>query len=574
MLSTRRSPDQERLDHLIAEVSAGASEADAVEPSLTLTVASAFAWPQAAVSDLIFPACASESGAALKARLAKSIGYLASDVVVLHGDSEVDGEMSLAEMYIGAQSILSIRLRRRGTDLALASDALAPFLPGRVEDHPPAPPGSAEDLERYHESSFALNCVEETPCAPILLRLLQLRNGVVPDARAPCAADACAAPPNADELLDHLKPHPSVLLLGVSDDVEQSLKVGDRSIDSTNTDAEERRLVCAQLGGEFSDDVDQSVILAAAAAAAAASIEADPRASVAPAAAAAAAAARKAEAAAAADRRKAAAAAFDFDDAFETLAAGDGTGATLFHATLAELASELPLGRAAKSLSEAKRAGNSVGASPRMAAATPGQSLVLDDIFEIFGDCEVGASGGGRLSRSTSAMKLELGGLDDVDVSAMLANVGAHVMAEAATAAPVEARRTGSDDGNTSELSGPSENGSGAESEAQSEATRMTEELPAAKADEPKPWTLPAHLIMKEAPKAEQAARGAGESPPPSDKKRARKESPLADEAGKRARLSRSSSWSQLLGGLTRDAVDEVFDGAEPAAASRAQQRA
>ena len=157
MLSTRRSPDQERLDHLIAEVSAGASEADAVEPSLTLTVASAFAWPQAAVSDLIFPACASESGGALKARLAKSIGYLASDVVVLHGDSEVDGEMSLAEMYIGAQSILSIRLRRRGTDLALASDALAPFLPGRVEDHPPAPPGSAEDLERYHESSFALN---------------------------------------------------------------------------------------------------------------------------------------------------------------------------------------------------------------------------------------------------------------------------------------------------------------------------------------------------------------------------------------------------------------------------------
>ena len=545
MLSTRRSPDQERLDHLIAEVSAGASEADAVEPSLTLTVASAFAWPQAVVSDLIFPACASESGAALKARLAKSIGYLASDVVVLHGDSEVDGEMSLAEMYIGAQSILSIRLRRRGTDLALASDALAPFLPGRVEDHPPAPPGSAEDLERYHESSFALNCVEETPCAPILLRLLQLRNGVVPDARAPCAADAWAAPPNADELLDHLKTHPSVLLLGVSDDVEQSLKVGDRSIDSTNTDAEERRLVCAQLGGEFSDDVDQSVILAAAAA-------------------------RKAEAAAAADRRKAAAAAFDFDDAFETLAAGDGTGATLFHATLAELASELPLGRAAKSLSEAKRAGNSVGASPRMAAATPGQSLVLDDIFEIFGDCEVGASGGGRLSRSTSAMKLELGGLDDVDVSAMLANVGAHVMAEAATAAPVEARRTGSDDGNTSELSGPSENGSGAESEAQSDATRMTEELPAAKADEPKPWTLPAHLIMKEAPKAE-AARGAGESPPPSDKKRARKESPLADEAGKRARLSRSSSWSQLLGGLTRDAVDEVFDGAEPAAASRAQ---
>ena len=125
--------------------------------------------------------------------------------------------------------------------------------------------------------------------------------------------------------------------------------MGDRSIDSTNTDAEERRLVCAQLGGEF-DDVDQSVILAAAAAAAAASIEADPRASVAPAAAAAAAAARKAEAAAAADRRKAAAAAFDFDDAFETLAAGDGTGATLFHATLAELASEL-LGRAAKSLS-------------------------------------------------------------------------------------------------------------------------------------------------------------------------------------------------------------------------------
>lgn len=549
MLSTRRSPDQERLDHLIAEVSAGASEADAVEPSLTLTVASAFAWPQAVVSDLIFPACASESGAALKARLAKSIGYLASDVVVLHGDSEVDGEMSLAEMYIGAQSILSIRLRRRGTDLALASDALAPFLPGRVEDHPPAPPGSAEDLERYHESSFALNCVEETPCAPILLRLLQLRNGVVPDARAPCAADAWAAPPNADELLDHLKTHPSVLLLGVSDDVEQSLKVGDRSIDSTNTDAEERRLVCAQLGGEFSDDVDQSVILAAAAAA------------------------RKAEAAAAADRRKAAAAAFDFDDAFETLAAGDGTGATLFHATLAELASELPLGRAAKSLSEAKRAGNSVGASPRMAAATPGQSLVLDDIFEIFGDCEVGASGGGRLSRSTSAMKLELGGLDDVDVSAMLANVGAHVMAEAATAAPIEARRTGSDDGNTSELSGPSENGSGVESEAQSEATRMTEELPAAKADEPKPWTLPAHLIMKEAPKAE-AARGAGESPPPSDKKRARKESPLADEAGKRARLSRSSSWSQLLGGLTRDAVDEVFDGAEPAAASRAQQRA
>ena len=546
MLSTRRSPDQERLDHLIAEVSAGASEADAVEPSLTLTVASAFAWPQAVVSDLIFPACASESGAALKARLAKAIGYLASDVVVLHGDSEVDGEMSLAEMYIGAQSILSIRLRRRGTDLALASDALAPFLPGRVEDHPPAPPGSAEDLERYHESSFALNCVEETPCAPILLRLLQLRNGVVPDARAPCAADAWAAPPNADELLDHLKTHPSVLLLGVSDDVEQSLKVGDRSIDSTNTDAEERRLVCAQLGGEFSDDVDQSVILAAAAAA------------------------RKAEAAAAADRRKAAAAAFDFDDAFETLAAGDGTGATLFHATLAELASELPLGRAAKSLSEAKRAGNSVGASPRMAAATPGQSLVLDDIFEIFGDCEVGASGGGRLSRSTSAMKLELGGLDDVDVSAMLANVGAHVMAEAATAAPIEARRTGSDDGNTSELSGPSENGSGVESEAQSEATRMTEELPAAKADEPKPWTLPAHLIMKEAPKAE-AARGAGESPPPSDKKRARKESPLADEAGKRARLSRSSSWSQLLGGLTRDAVDEVFDGAEPAAASRAQ---
>ena len=37
MLSTRRSPDQERLDHLIAEVSAGASEADAAgQPSLKM----------------------------------------------------------------------------------------------------------------------------------------------------------------------------------------------------------------------------------------------------------------------------------------------------------------------------------------------------------------------------------------------------------------------------------------------------------------------------------------------------------------------------------------------------------
>ena len=101
----------------------------------------------------------------------------------------------------------------------------------------------------------------------------------------------------------------------------------------------------------------------------------------------------------------------------------------------------------------------------------------------------------------------------------------------------------------------------------------MTEELPAAKADEPKPWTLPDHLIMKEAPKAGRRAAPARSTAVWSTS-RARKESPLADEAGRaRAPLDRSS-WSQLLGGLTRDAVDEVFDGAEPAAGRASRQRA
>ena len=113
-------------------------------------------------------------------------------------------------------------------------------------------------------------------------------------------------------------------------------------------------------------------------------------------------------------------------------------------------------------------------------------------------------------------MKLELGGLDDVDVSAMLANARAHVMAEAATAALIEARRTGSTTATRRSCRGRARTAGGERGAERGDAD--IEEPPAAKADEPKPDApgAPHHEGGAEGG----GARGAGESPPPSDKKR------------------------------------------------------
>jgi hypothetical protein len=146
---------------------------------LKLQIVNIYTWPQPA-QRFPFDAESSECGEELHNRVAAHIGYLALDMMLVraNGEAVADAttlaEQDLAEgeeLRITRRSCLSGEKRSATPALGDSADALAP---------------ASVTLERYCRSAFALNCLEVMPAAPVLLRMLQLDHGCLPDLSSRC----------------------------------------------------------------------------------------------------------------------------------------------------------------------------------------------------------------------------------------------------------------------------------------------------------------------------------------------------------------------------------------------------
>ena len=162
----------------------------ALTPTLPLTIVNVFTWPEPAAR-FTYDADPMETGGDLKAKLAAHIGYLALDVLVRKGC----GTELLEAQPLSAQGLMpgdEVRIVRRSK---LPQGAGA----GGQDECALAP--SSASLERLPQSAFALSCLEDYPKKPVLLRMLQLNHGMLPDLRAPCALQGCAPAPELASLL-------------------------------------------------------------------------------------------------------------------------------------------------------------------------------------------------------------------------------------------------------------------------------------------------------------------------------------------------------------------------------------
>eukprot|EP00966_Prymnesium_polylepis_P115656 2673785-Prymnesium_polylepis.1 len=146
----------------------------ALTPPLSLTIVNVFTWPEPAVR-ITYEADPVETGGELKAKLAAHIGYLALDVLVRKGcGTELRDNESLSAQGLSPGD--EVRIVRR-TKLPLGAGA------GGTDECALAPSSAA--LQRLPQSAFALSCLEDYPKKPVLLRMLQLNHGMLPDLRMP-----------------------------------------------------------------------------------------------------------------------------------------------------------------------------------------------------------------------------------------------------------------------------------------------------------------------------------------------------------------------------------------------------
>ena len=185
------------------ETSAGAdparsAPAAAVSSPLQLTVINTFTWPDPP-AQIRFTADAHETGGDLCRKLAAAVSYLALDVMLTH----LDGSELIQEQTLAAQGLTM------GDVVQLSRRAKLTRATGRLGRSSPTIAPSSGTLQRFHCSAFAFNCVEEQPKKPVLLRMLQLSHGMLPDLHAPTAMSRCAPAPELKSLLAHLGALPS-----------------------------------------------------------------------------------------------------------------------------------------------------------------------------------------------------------------------------------------------------------------------------------------------------------------------------------------------------------------------------
>ncbi|KAL3905311.1 MAG: hypothetical protein SGPRY_010958 [Prymnesium sp.] len=129
---------------------------------LPLTILNLFTWPDPPTR-FTHDADPMETGKELKSTLAAHIGYLAVDVLIRRSSGiELDDSESLS-----SQGLM------HGEELRLVHRT-------KLADHGMLVPSSTA-LEQLPQSAFALSCVEDFPKKPVLLRMLQLNHGMLPN---------------------------------------------------------------------------------------------------------------------------------------------------------------------------------------------------------------------------------------------------------------------------------------------------------------------------------------------------------------------------------------------------------
>ena len=154
-----------------------------------LVIVNVFTWPQPAVR-FGYEAAPNETGGDLKAKLATHVGYLALDVQLL----APSGKQIAEGVTLRDQGL------RPGDEVRLARRTKLP--PGAAAGGPADPTlaPSCASLKHFH-SGFALNCLEEHPKAPVLLRMLQLNHGMLPNLNPPGGVPGCGGGPDLTALL-------------------------------------------------------------------------------------------------------------------------------------------------------------------------------------------------------------------------------------------------------------------------------------------------------------------------------------------------------------------------------------
>ena len=167
----------------------------AVEQLMPLTIVHAFTWPKATDDSFSYLANGFSHGSELLSQIAERLEYKADDVQLVSHCGPMDAHTSLIAQGLRAGDV--VRVVRKSAFLpacAGVGDSLA---------HVAHAPSSAI-LAQFRDSEFAFECIQNTPCRPILLRMLQLRLGKLPDLQAPCALHSCNVAPELSSMLEEM----------------------------------------------------------------------------------------------------------------------------------------------------------------------------------------------------------------------------------------------------------------------------------------------------------------------------------------------------------------------------------
>lgn len=223
---------------------------------INITVVHGFTWPEPE-ERIELTADAAAASSALLRTVAEKVGYMFDDIMLV-GTGSSSLQLSVSEKAdaptLAGQGVTAgdkLRLVRRGRFVAVPSaDADKPSAASAAKKDPLYPPGhalspaetlpssstsgtsslspatidrsrgvSSERLASYfRDSAFVVEWARDAPRLPVLVRSMQLREGVLPSLNAPSCLDECVKARNLNEVLVQLGAFESDTLSSLSGD--------------------------------------------------------------------------------------------------------------------------------------------------------------------------------------------------------------------------------------------------------------------------------------------------------------------------------------------------------------------
>ena len=158
---------------------------------LHLTIVNLFSWPEPP-ERLPLTTSMRVTGKDLARKLAVLVDYLEADVLVTWGGAELAPDRTLQEQRLSSGEELHVQRRSRLSAIRMDH----PHCSSQLTVSP-----SSKTVGVFTRSPFAALCFEKFPSKPVLLRLMQAKLGLVPDARMPHILERSSAAPDLRTLL-------------------------------------------------------------------------------------------------------------------------------------------------------------------------------------------------------------------------------------------------------------------------------------------------------------------------------------------------------------------------------------